>query len=154
MGMSDKSRSMIAASQSAPTGGKRSGFRTLVGYRTLVWRDGYAEIVLDVGPVEKSGIVHGGVYATLLDAACGHAATWVSVEGNIRRCVTLSLTTSFLATARSGPLVAVGRLEAIRDRVGTLTAEVRDDAGTVFAVGQASFRYERGSERTEGVSRT
>jgi uncharacterized protein (TIGR00369 family) len=134
---------------------RRSGFRTLVGYRTIAWTDGYAEIELVTGPehLNSLGFVHGGVYATLLDAALGHAATWVSVQGNVRRSVTLSLTTTYLAPARSGRLVATARLRAIERRVGTLDGEVSDASGKLVAIGQASFRYERGSERTQGVPR-
>ena len=135
---------------------KRSGFRTLVGYRAEVWRDGHAEIVLDVGPqhLNSLGIVHGGVYAAMLDSACGHAATWVSVPGNVRRCVTVSLATSFLASARSGRLRAIGRRHGVDARRNvTLSAKVMDEAGQVLAIAQATFRYERGSERVEGVPR-
>jgi uncharacterized protein (TIGR00369 family) len=143
----------------APAGttpGRKSGFRSLVGYWAEVWADGYAEIVLDVAPqhLNSLGIVHGGVYAALLDAACGHAASWCGVPGNVRRCMTLSLDITYLAPARSGRLVAVGRRSAIDDqRVATLTAEVRGPAGDLHAIAQASFRYERGSERVEGVQR-
>ena len=134
--------------------GRRSGFRTLVGYHAEVWRDGYAELVLDIGPqhLNSGGIVHGGVLATLLDAACGHAAAWVSVPGNVRRTVTISLNTNFLAPARSGRLRAIGRLLGIdARRIATLTAEVLDEAGDVIAICQASFRYERGSEQSAGT---
>ncbi len=29
---------------------KRSGFRMLIGYRTKVWREGYGEVELPLGP--------------------------------------------------------------------------------------------------------
>lgn len=153
--MSSKSTPVGTAGADASPQVVRSGFRTLVGYRTLVWRDGYAEIELSLGPqhLNTHGNVHGGVYATLLDAAFGHAASWTSVAGNVRNCVTLSLTTSFLSPVRSGTLIATARLDTIHDRVATLTGEVRDGEGQLVAAGQASFRYARGSEHTEGVPR-
>ena len=133
-----------------------SGFRTHVGYRTRAWRDGYAEVELRVGPehLNSTAAVHGGVYATLLDAACGHAACFCTVPGNVRRCVTISLTTSFLEPAREGDVIcAVGRLLAVEHRVAHVAGEVIDKAGRLLAIGQASFRYAPGSERPAGVAR-
>jgi uncharacterized protein (TIGR00369 family) len=142
------------AENPTPTG-KPSGFRTLVGYRAIVWRENYAEIELALGPqhMNSLGITHGGVYVAMLDAAFGHAVTWCSVPGHVRNCVTLSLTTSFLAPATSGVIKAIGRLDGIAERIATTSGEVVDEAGQLLAVGQGSFRYFRGSERVEGVPR-
>jgi uncharacterized protein (TIGR00369 family) len=135
--------------------GKPSGFRTLVGYRAAIWRENYAEIELALGDQHLNSlrIVHGGVYVAMLDAACGHAATWCSVPGHVRSCVTLSLTTNFLAPATSGVIKAIGRLEGVDQLIATASGEVVDAAGQVLAVGQGAFRYLRGSERAEGVPR-
>ncbi len=135
--------------------GKTSGFRSLVGYRAVVWREAYAEIELQLETrhMNSLGILHGGVYMTLLDAAFGHAVTWCSVPGNVRTCVTVSLNTSFLASAKSGTVKAIGHLHGIEGRIGTASGEVRADAGQLLAVAQASFLYGPGSERIEGVPR-
>jgi uncharacterized protein (TIGR00369 family) len=137
-----------------PTG-KPSGFRTLVGYRALVWRENYAEIELALGAhhLNSLGIVHGAVYVAMLDAAFGHAATWCSVPGHVRSCVTLSLTTSFLAPATTSMIKAIGRLDGVEQRIATASGEVVDETGQMLAVGQGTFRYFRGSERVEGVPR-
>ena len=47
----------------------RSGYRDLIGYRTKAWSEGYGEVELLIGPqhLNSVGIVHGGVYATLLE---------------------------------------------------------------------------------------
>jgi uncharacterized protein (TIGR00369 family) len=135
--------------------GKPSGFRTLVGYRAIVWRENYAEIELALGPqhMNSLGITHGGVYITMLDSAFGHAVTWCAVSGHVRLCVTLSITTSFLAPATKGVIKAIGRLDGIAERIATTSGEVVDETGQLLAVGQGSFRYFRGSERVEGVPR-
>lgn len=139
----------------APVKGKPSGFRAHVGYQTLVWRDGYAEMELVLGAEHTNsiGLVHGGVYMTLMDAAMGHATTWCSVQGNRRMCVTISLTTSFLAPATGPRIRAIAHLEGVENRIGLCRGEIIDDNGTVLVVGQGSFRYFSGSERTEGVPR-
>jgi uncharacterized protein (TIGR00369 family) len=128
-------------------------FRQLVGYTTRVWREGYGEVELVVRDEHHNsmGIVHGGVYATMLDAAFGHACAWCAVEGHARSAVTVSLTTTFVASAKSGVIVARGRITGQDGRAVTLTGEVVDADGTLCAVGQASFLYMPGSEHRDGV---
>ncbi len=135
--------------------GNPSGFRSLIGYRTTVWQDGYAEVELEIASqhMNSLGILHGGVYMTLHDAAFGHATTWCSVPGNVRTCVTMSLNTSFVASVKSGIVTSIGRLHGIEGRVTTATGEVRDGAGRLLSVAQASFLYFSGSERVEGVTK-
>lgn len=142
-----------AAEGAATMSGKASGFRSLVGYRTIAWARDYGEIELQLRPEHGNsiGITHGGVYMTIMDAAMGHAATWCAVEGNVRICVTVSLTTNFIAPARGQVIRAVGRLHGIHNRIGTVTADVLDENGTLLATGQGAFRYSPGSETYEGV---
>jgi uncharacterized protein (TIGR00369 family) len=132
-----------------------AGFRNLVGYRTKGWREGYGEIHLDIMPhhLNMLGFVHGGVYATILDAALGHAVAWCGVPGNRRAAVTVSLTTTYLAGAKTGTLIAIGRLLHIEGRIATCTGEIRDPSGALFVRGQASFMYLPGNERPEGMPR-
>jgi uncharacterized protein (TIGR00369 family) len=133
--------------------GKRSGFRTLVGYRNTVWACDRSEMELDVAErhMNSMGIVHGGVYAALLDAAMGHAVSWSPVEGNVRQAVTLSLTTRYLASVRAGKLRAIGRVEGGDGRFVTAVGEVRNEKNELCASAQASFLYLPGSENPEGV---
>jgi uncharacterized protein (TIGR00369 family) len=135
--------------------GKPSGFRTLVGYRCSVWSKDYAEIELQITPnhTNSLGIVHGGVLMTIMDAAMGHAATWCSVAGNVRICVTVAMSISFMAPVRTGRIRAIARLIGVHDRVATITADVLDEDGQLIAAGQASFRYARGGESHEGMRR-
>lgn len=143
----------LAIPDTTPRVGKPSGFRSTVGYHAVEWRENYAEIELQIGPEHGNslGIVHGGVLMTILDAAMGHAATWTPVKGNVRACVTLSMTTSFLEGPKGGKLTAIGRVVSIDDRNATCEAEIRAEDGTLIALAQGSFRYFPGSEKLEGV---
>lgn len=134
---------------------RRSGYRDLIGYRTKVWREGYGVVELVIGPqhLNSVGIVHGGVYVALLDVALGHAVAYCTVPGNFRFSTTVTLTTSFLKGAKTGILIATGRIDSVQGRLATGTGEVRDEAGELCAVAQASFLYFPGSERLEGVPR-
>jgi uncharacterized protein (TIGR00369 family) len=136
-----------------PRVGKPSGFRALVGYHALVWRQNYAEIELELGPLHGNsiGMTHGGVLMTLLDAAMGHASTYTPVKGNVRAVVTLSMTTTFLEGPRSGTIRAIARLVSIDNGVATCEAEIRNADGKVMCIAQGSFRYIQGSEGPEGI---
>ena len=83
------------ADQSLATSNLRPGLRQMLGYRTAEWREGYAVVELALQPhhLNGHGTVHGGMHATILDVALGHAARWCPVPGNERHVVTLSLTT-------------------------------------------------------------
>jgi uncharacterized protein (TIGR00369 family) len=145
--MNDKAASPVTTTT------QPGGFRKHVGYRTTVWRENYAEIVLDLEASHGNthGALHGGVYMTVIDAAMGQAATWCPVEGHIRRCVTVSLSTSILAAARGPRIRAVARLESAAERVAVCRAEVIDHDGTVCATAQGTFRYIAGGENLAGV---
>lgn len=134
---------------------RRSGYRTLIGYTTRVWAENYGEVELVIGPqhLNTLDIVHGGIYATLLDAAFGHAVSFCSVPGNVRRSTTVSLTTTYLKGSKGGRLIASGRVNALDGRLATCSGEVRQDDGTLLAVGQGSFLYFPGNEDPAGLPR-
>ena len=138
--MPDKSDSPPATTPPATIGGS---FRRLVGFETLVWREGCAKIRLVIRPdhLNRQGMVHGGVYATLLDVAFGHAVSWSPTPDKPRLSVTVSLTTTYLKGVDRGVLTASGQVEGIRDRMVTCTGEICNEAGLLLAVGQASFIY-------------
>jgi uncharacterized protein (TIGR00369 family) len=138
--------------QSGPQA-RRSGYRRLIGYRTKVWREAYGEVEMTIASVHLNslGVVHGGVYASLLDAGLGHAVSFCTTPGHARYSTTVSLTTTFVASASSGTLTAIGRIDGICGRLVTASGEVRDADGKLLAVGQGSFLYFPGSERPEGV---
>jgi uncharacterized protein (TIGR00369 family) len=130
------------------------GFRRNVGYETKLWAERYAEITLKIDERHDNshGIVHGGIYAALLDAAFGHAVAYCSTPGNTRLAVTITLQITYMAPAKTGVLTAKGRVLGVEGRVATCSGEVYLDDGTLCARGQASFMYKAGSERPEGVS--
>ncbi len=134
---------------------RRSGFRTLLGYTTRVWAENYGEVELVIGPqhMNSIGIVHGGVYATLLDAAFGHAVSYCAVPGNARYSTTVSLTTTFLKGAKEGVLRACAKVDGVDGRLATCSGEIRDETGALLAVAQGSFLYFPGSENPEGQPR-
>ena len=131
------------------------GLQGLLGYRLAEWSEGRAvvELELTTAHLNRAGVVHGGVLATLLDTALGYAGCWCGVPGHYRSAVTLSLTTSFTGQARGGLLRTVARKGPGATRIFTCTGETIGPHGEVLAMAQGVFRYRSGSEKPEGVPR-
>jgi uncharacterized protein (TIGR00369 family) len=133
-----------------------SAFRDLVGYAPRVWRENYVEMTLTLGDRHRnrSGIAHGGVVATLIDAAGGFAGSFCPHPGRVRRASTLSLHTQFIGPARLGrTLIATGRARAGGKSIFFATVEIVDDESALVATGEGVFKYRPGSETLEGVPR-
>lgn len=131
-----------------------SGFQDLLGYALAKWEDGYAEVELAIQPIHlnRAGVIHGGVLTTLLDTAMGFSATHCTVPGRVRRCVTLSLTASFLGQTTQGTLVARAFLRGGgRKIVGCRGEVVSKETGALLATGEGMFKYRTGSEKPEGT---
>ncbi|HLZ66094.1 MAG TPA: PaaI family thioesterase [Aliidongia sp.] len=120
-----------------------SAFNQSVGLRLADWTEGRATVELDItgDHLNRSGVVHGGVLMTLIDVACGYAGTWTEAADGARLCVTLDLTTSFVAPAIAGRLTTVATVTGGGRKIFFARAEVRDEAGALLAMGQGSFRY-------------
>lgn len=119
------------------------GFAVLVGYRLVDWRPDAATVTLAFGRkhLNRSGVVHGGVLTTLIDAACGYAGCWAPPDAPLRRAFTLSLTTHFIATPRGSTLTCIARNRGGGARIYFAAAEVTDDEGRLVASGEGTFRY-------------
>ncbi|EWY39227.1 hypothetical protein N825_07820 [Skermanella stibiiresistens SB22] len=131
-----------------------SGFQRTMRYQLAEWRPDEAVLTLDVLPrhLNRNGVVHGGVLATLIDTVGGFAGTYCTVPGNKRGAVTLSLTTTFMAQASGGTLRAVARRRGGGRKIFMVTCEIF--AGdTLVAMGEGTYRYRAGSENPEGVPR-
>jgi uncharacterized protein (TIGR00369 family) len=115
-------------------GERRSGFLKHLGltdFRLLP--NGDLAVDLEIAPhhMNSGGVAHGGVYLAMLDTVLGASVVRTLAKGEWT--ATQSLTTNFLAPAKSGRLRASGRV----DRRGKLTAftsgEVLDERGEVVA---------------------
>ena len=117
-------------------------FRSLTGFDVTEWTDGMAAVELTVSRKHRnrSGSLHGGVMATLLDVACARALTW-SPEGAPKRYVsTVSITVNFLKPGGPGRIRAVGRMQPGGKRLVTCQGELTDASGAVLAVCQGVFQ--------------
>ncbi len=129
-----------------------SGFQLLLGYRITVWRQDFAELELDISDKlrNRSGRIHGGIFATLIDTIAGHSGCYCPYPGRIRRAVTLSLTTNYLGQPEGRMLIATAKKRGGGSTVFYSDAEVRDERGSLLATGTGTFRYRTGSRTPEG----
>lgn len=86
----------------------RQEFMKLIGCRLTVIEPGYveAEIEIELRHEQQTGIVHGGVIATIADVAAGFAG--FTLVRDDQQTVTVEMKTSFLRASRHGRLRAIG----------------------------------------------
>ncbi len=123
---------------------EHGNFADLIGYRLTAWREHEAEITLEVDArhMNRSGRLHGGVLATVIDAACGFAGCYEAPPGRGRRAMTLSLNTQYIGPVPAGTrLTASARCSGGGRRIFFSTCEVHDQDGRLVATGSATYRY-------------
>ncbi|MGQ0676323.1 MAG: PaaI family thioesterase [Rhodospirillales bacterium] len=114
-----------------------------VGYRVAAWRKGRAELRMKIEPrhLNRSGMVHGGVLMTLIDAACGYAGSFDPKAPHPKLTSSLSITVNFLANTDGGVLRAVARRVGGGRNLFFARAEVLDQKGRRLAEGVSTFRF-------------
>ena len=130
------------------------GFAQLVGYRLTKWEPDYAEVELALLPkhLNRSGVPHGGVIATLIDTTCGFVGCYCAVPGRVRRAMTLSMSTSFLGQTVAGDtLTAKARKTGGGKTIFFTRCDLVDGKGQLIATGEAVYKYRKGSEDPNGV---
>jgi uncharacterized protein (TIGR00369 family) len=130
-----------------------SNFNQLLGMHILEWSQGAVTLAIEMTERHhnRSSVLHGGVLATMIDAAGGYAGCFCPHPGRTRRTVTLSLTTNFLSPGISGRIFARAKVRGGGTKIYVSSVECSDEAGKLLALGEGVFRYLRGSEKPEGV---
>ncbi|MDF2234717.1 PaaI family thioesterase [Albimonas sp. CAU 1670] len=97
----------------------------------------------DITPdhLNRQGIVHGGVYATMLDAIMTSAGTYADGAARRRPAVTVSMTVNFTGRASEGRVALRSRLVQRTSRSFTAEAQATAPDGTILAHALGSFRY-------------
>ena len=84
------------------------------------------------------GTIHGGVTATLIDAAIGVAV--IALAGGQPAC-TVEMKVNYLRPGREGRFRCRARLLKVGQTLAVAEAVVRDGQGRVVATGQATYLY-------------
>jgi len=109
-------------------------FHRLLGARCLVRENGRSRYELALGPehLNRRGVAHGGVVASLLDTAMGTAVVWASAAEEWWGTMVLSL--QFRGPVRHGVIVGEGRMVRRGRTAAFAEGEVLDPSGKVLAV--------------------
>ena len=99
---------------------------------------GYSVIEVDVAKkhLQPFGVVHGGVFASVIDAAAFWAVYYEVDEAD--GVTTVDLKLNYLAPAVSGRLAARGRRLKIGRTLGYAEAQVTDERGQILAHGTST----------------
>lgn len=82
------------------------------------------------------GMVHGGVFVTLLDTAMGYSC----YHGANKPCVTLDINTSFISNCKPGEVVTTyGNLVHVGKKIIVTEGKIVDRNGKIMVVGQGTF---------------
>lgn len=84
--------------------------------------------------------LHGGVIASLLDAACGLPVRFVGEGADLVRAVTLTLSINYITAPRGARVRATGRVVGGGRQTVFSQGEVRDSDGRLVATATGSFK--------------
>tara|TARA_R110000751_G_scaffold307897_1_gene434066 strand:+ start:86156 stop:86542 length:387 start_codon:yes stop_codon:yes gene_type:complete len=118
-----------------------TGAQTLIGYAIEIDK-GSARAVLDLDErhLNRTDSLHGGLMATLLDAASGYTAS-LSVDGETLPAVaTVSMTVNYLSGVRSGRVIATAKKTGGGRKLIFVDAQLAKDDGTLIATSTGTFK--------------
>ncbi len=122
----------------------KSGAEQMVGYRIdLTDPSGVATVTLDIDAKHRNrnGTLHGGIHAMMLDAAAGFAASrHLAGQDRLVPVQTLTLNTSYIASASEGRVVARGTVTGGGYKIVYATAEIKDEQGQVLSSAAGVFK--------------
>lgn len=119
-----------------------SAFQEHLGHRLTGWGPGYARFEMALTPalLNRHGVPHGGVHATMLDSAMGYAGVFPGDSAERPMSQTLAMSVSYLAPARGTALMAEGRVTGGGRRTFFTEARLWDGEGTLVATATGVFR--------------
>lgn len=124
-------------------------FQRLLGFRMLGWAENRARFELPIAEhlLNRYGIPHGGVYATLLDTVMGYSGCYTGDADQRSLAMTLSLTTSFLSRPTGSLMIAEGWRTGGGNSTFFAEGQVKDENGVLLATGSGVFRYRKPAGR-------
>ncbi len=110
---------------------------------------GYSLFEIDLGKkhLQPFGLVHGGVFASLIDTAASWALFY-AIEDQTAGLTSVDLKLNYLAPAISGNLIAKGRQIKVGKTLGYAEAEVTDLDGKILAHGTSTIMILQGKAPT------
>jgi len=118
-----------------------------LGFEMVEWRAGYARFEQPLAGflMNRYGIPHGGVYATLLDTVMGYCGCYTGLADTKRMGMTLSLNVDFLSRPKGELLIGEGTKTGGGRSTFFAKGLVRDETGERIATATGVFRYRKGT---------
>lgn len=113
-----------------------------LGVRMLDWQPDRCSFGLDIEPrhLNRTRSLHGGVIATLLDAACGYSGLYSADPDTSQNAVTIMLNISYMSKVDAGHITVTGRVTGSGHRIYFASAELRHESGKLVATAQGTFK--------------
>ncbi len=125
--------------------GANNSFWQTIGLEVVAASEGAVRLRLPIADALLNGpgqAMHGGVLASIIDAAVAGALATLLPEDTLAGSLTstLDLNVSFIAGARKGDLRVEGRILRKGRSIAFGQADVYDDADELVATGRATYR--------------
>ena len=130
------------------------GLNGYLGFRLIDWREGFAQIAVDLQDQHKNrqGGLHGGVTSSLIDAATGFCGVYEADTEKRRGNVTVSLNVNFVGRAKGTTLTCTAKLIRAGRRIYFASAEVHDEHDNLVASAEAVYAYvDRDAQRRPAI---
>ena len=113
-----------------------------LGVNLAHWEDKQCTLTLQIEPrhLNRQRSLHGGVIATLLDAACGYSGLYAAPGEPERHASTISLSINYIGGVQEGRIQAVGQVTGGGRKIYFSSAELKNEAGVTIATAQGSFK--------------
>jgi uncharacterized protein (TIGR00369 family) len=114
-----------------------------LGFVLTDWSEDYCrlELPLEAFLMNRQGIPHGGVYATLADTAMGYAGCFAPKGAPPRWAMTLNLSVNYLAQCKGDLLIATANRTGGGRKTFFANASISDNLSTKIASATGVFRY-------------
>ena len=117
-----------------------SGTQQLVGFE-IDPDDGRCSLEVTKAHLNRHGVMHGGLIATVLDTALGVAASLhADPERGARPFTTITMNVQFLAPIREGRLTATARVTGGGRKTLFLSGEAQDAQGRLIATATGVYK--------------
>ena len=120
------------------------GFNHLIGLRLLRWTEQDCLASLDIGPshLNPAGLVHGGVFSTMLDVVLAMSGSYSPPPLYLMPGLTLNLNTQFISAATNEDIkvFAIAKKTGGGQSVFFATGEVFTPDGRILASATGTFK--------------
>ncbi len=125
-----------------------TGAQRLIGYVNDVSDPSHARCWLEADErhLNRIGVIHGGIIATLLDNVSGITASLTVDPSGRKPFVTLAITTNYLAPGRAGRVEPRGRVTGGSRKSIFVDAELKHADGTLIATSSGVFKQAPGQD--------